>query len=539
MNVINKKRLPMILVAAAVFLVSGIFFIAQRRYLAYETQITQRGRILTVKAGGDFQEALNSARGGDTIVLEAGAKFVGPFTLPNKGAGESYVTIQSSRTSELPEGVRVKPKREPKPESETEQSSLMPKLLSPGKGAAAVQTAPGAHHYRLIGLEIGRVAPDAVVWDLVKLGDGTNAQNSDSQVPRYLTIDRCYIHGDSGDLKRGISLQSADTEIINSHISDFHVRGQEAQAIAGWNGPGPYWIVNNYLEGAGENLIFGGSTGGLSNVVPSNIKILRNDFYKPTSWRGVWTVKNILELKNARRVVIDGNRFENCWLDAQQGYAILFTPRPSDSGATAVVEDVEFTNNIVRHVAAGIHLLGQDDLYAAGRRERRLHRVRIANNLFEDVNQAVWGGDGTFVKVVSGTDQVTIEHNTVLQTGNIIKSGGDPHRGFAFRDNIVRHNEYGAHGDDVGYGNPALSRYFPNAHFLNNLILKEVNAPANVENVYPAQNSFSESLSNVRFVNAASGNYRLSSGSRYKRKGTDGRDPGCDLDKLQAAMKGD
>ncbi len=39
-----------------------------------------------------------------------------------------------------------------------------------------------------------------------------------------------------------------------------------------------------------------------------------------------WVVKNLLELKNARNVVIDGNLFEHNWADDQNGFAILFTP---------------------------------------------------------------------------------------------------------------------------------------------------------------------------------------------------------------------
>ncbi|MBI2122939.1 MAG: hypothetical protein HYT96_02125, partial [Armatimonadetes bacterium] len=47
---------------------------------------------------------------------------------------------------------------------------------------------------------------------------------------------------------------------------------------------------------------------------------------------------------------VDGNLFENNWQDAQGGTAILFTVRNQDGGAPwSVVQDVTFTNNIVRH----------------------------------------------------------------------------------------------------------------------------------------------------------------------------------------------
>src|ERR1041385_7295732 len=58
------------------------------------------GATLVVPAGGDLQAAINSAAPGDTIVLDAGATYRGPFTLPAK-SGDSYITIQSSRASEI------------------------------------------------------------------------------------------------------------------------------------------------------------------------------------------------------------------------------------------------------------------------------------------------------------------------------------------------------------------------------------------------------------------------------------------------------
>ena len=47
-------------------------------------------------------------------------------------------------------------------------------------------------------------------------------------------------------------------------------------------------------------------------MVPSNITIRRNLISKPLAWRTQsWTIKNLLELKNAQDVLIEGNVFEN------------------------------------------------------------------------------------------------------------------------------------------------------------------------------------------------------------------------------------
>jgi hypothetical protein len=59
----------------------------------------------------------------------------------------------------------------------------------------------------------------------------------------------------------------------------------DSQAIAGYNGAGPFRIINNYLEGAGENVLFGGSDPAVTNLVPSNIQIRQNLLTKPLAWR--------------------------------------------------------------------------------------------------------------------------------------------------------------------------------------------------------------------------------------------------------------
>ncbi|HEX8352522.1 MAG TPA: hypothetical protein VF611_06480, partial [Pyrinomonadaceae bacterium] len=444
---------------------------------------TARAATRTLGAGASLQQALDAAQPGDTLVLEAGAVFVGPFTLPNK-QGDGWITIQSSALAQLPgDGGRVSPAH----------AALMPKVLSPGFGEPALKTAPGAHHYRFVGVEISTTNTGANVYDLVRLGADDSTQSTLASVPHHLVLDRCYIHALTyQSLKRGIALHSAETSIINSHISGFKVVGQEAQAIGSWNGPGPFRIINNYLEGAGEALLFGGATPTLPGLVPSDIEVRRNHLAKDPAWypshpsyAGTrWSVKNIFELKSARRVVVDGNLFENNWLDAQQGYAIIFTPRPNDSGAAAVVEDVEFTNNIVRHVAAGIHIAGQDDLstspYAVIAR-----RIRIANNLFYDLNYEAWGGDGAFLKIGAGVESVTVDHNTVDHRGNITKAWGQTMPGFVFTNNLMAHNDYGIMGGDASPGLLTLSMYFPGYRFARNVLAGDVPYVSNHTRWYP------------------------------------------------------
>ncbi len=501
---------------------------------AFSFQSEARATTLPVPAGGNFQAALDAAQLGDTIVLAAGAIYPGPFTLPNKpvgtGTDADYITIRTGPddTNLPPGGVRISPAYSP----------ALAQIVSPGSAYNALNTAPGAHHYKFIGIEFRPVDANAFLYDLLFLGNVGANQNTLAQVPHHLQFDRCYIHAfATQSLKRGIALNTAETSISNCYISGFKVMGQEAQAILGWNGPGPFHIVNNYLEAAGENLMFGGSDPSIPNLIPSDIEVRRNTLTKLLAWKpsdptyaGVrWVVKNVLELKNARRVLIDGNVIENSWRDAQDGTGILFTVRNQDGTAPwSTVEDVQFTNNIVRHMSSAINLLGRDYFYPS----QVTSRVAIKNNLFYDIDGPTWGGNGTFLNANGGTD-ISFEHNTVLQSGNVTIADS-LHTRFVFNNNLVRANQYGVIGTGHGIGTDTLGFYFPGAVFTGNVMI----APTNYPWLYPGGNYYAPSMSAVEFTDVATDNYRLLVSSPYKSAGSDGKDIGTDFDALDAALAG-
>src|SRR5438034_653867 len=340
---------------------------------------------ITVLSGDNLQLVLDRAQPGDTVLLEAGATFTGNFVLGAK-SGAGTITVRSSAAdSRLPaSGVRISPT----------DAALLPKIKSPNS-SPAMRTNAGAHDWVLLFLEFQANAGG--FGDILDLGDGSSLQNSLAGVPRDLVVDRVYIHGDpSVGQKRGIGLNSASTSIVNSYIADCKAVGQDSQAIMAWNGPGPFTIVNNYLEAAGENVLFGGADPSIPNLVPGDATIRQNYFSKPQSWRGSqWQVKNLFELKNAQRVLVEKNVFEYNWQAAQAGYAILFTPRNQDGRAPwSVVQDVTFRYNVVRHVAAGVNLLGYDD----NEPSLQTARISVSHNVFWDVGGS-WGGNGFFALV--------------------------------------------------------------------------------------------------------------------------------------------
>ena len=593
--------------------------------------------VFNVATSEAFQTALDAAKQGDIIQIEAGATLIGNFILPNKkGSKSDWITIRSSASDEqLPQpGTRITPA----------YSNVLPKLISPNT-EPVLRTEPGAHHFRFIAIEI-TIASDVMLnFGLVRLGEGS--ETDEAMLPRDILIDRCYIHGHRvADVSRAIALNSASTEITDSYISEIHGIGFDTQAICGWNGPGPFKIINNYLEAAGENILFGGADPKIDNLVPADIEFRKNDCSKPLSWKdGIlagpvnvnssalnlsgsnlvpgatyyyrvtsrgragystmatspasfeiaiplaldqnsiniawsatdyateyrvyrtsdapdsqtrnwvyytstepsftdvgemvsgndnttppsigtrWSVKNILELKNARRVIIDGNLFENNWVDAQSGFAILFTVRNQDgTAAWSVAEDVSFTNNIVRHTAAGINILGRDDIHPSDKAKR----LTIKNNLFYDIGGEQWGGNGRFLQITE-TESVTVDHNTVIHTGNIITAYGAPNLDFRFTNNLAPNNAFGVIGDGSASGTTTIDKYLPSSEFKKNIIINGRAA------AYPKKNYFPSSIDEVGFVDLAAENFRLAPSSLFRKAGTKNKDIGADIDAIDKA----
>ncbi|HMG15259.1 MAG TPA: T9SS type A sorting domain-containing protein, partial [Saprospiraceae bacterium] len=491
----------------------------------------------------------------------------GSYSLPNK-TGNDWIIITSSQINLLPkQGTRITPTAATGIAGFPTQQDAMPKIITTNlSGVPCFYTKASAHHYRLVGLEIGIDFNVINSYGLVQLGDGSSAQNTLTTVPHDFIIDRCYIHGHTNAtvMKAGILLNCANSAVIDSYISDFHSIGFDTYTIGCTNGPGPFKIINNYLEAAGENIIFGGAAASIPGLVPSDIEVKNNYMFKPYSWKvddptyagKHWTIKNLFELKTGVRVLVEGNIMENSWADlptGQSGAAILLTVRAEGGGSPqANVKDITIRNNIIKHAGNGISLSGHDDQAAS----LQTQRIKIANNLFEDINGPAFGdgnvdgpNDGTFIKIGDPQD-VFIDHNTIFQTGAITWVY-DTVSNFNFTNNMLNcflsaGGYQGMYGPGFAQGgNGPMGAYFPditdtNQHFNKNVLIggnsaKYTNYATISKNYFPA------SAAGVNFVDYNNGstdyhNFALSNSSIYKNFGSDGKDIGVDFNELDAAL---
>ena len=472
------------------------------------------GNTIIVNAGGNFQAALNNAALGDTIVLQAGATFNGPFTLPNKTTGTGWIYVRSSAYASLPApGTRVA----------IADAVNMPKITVSDLVGAAIQTNASAHHYRFVGIEFLPVA-GRFVFDLIKIGNG---ETSLASLPHDITFDRCYVHGNpSVGGRRGIAMDGISVAVVDSYISDFKEAGNDSQALWVYNSPGPLKIFNNYLEGAGENVMTGGADPNITNLVPSDIEIRRNYFFKPLAWIGSsWTVKNLLEFKNGQRILVEGNLFENNWLAAQNGMSILLTPRNQDGSAPwSITQDITIRLNKIVNVGQGMNLSGRDTNFSS----QITRRVLIENNVIEVTG--LNGADGKIFGITNGPIELTIRHNTGFTNDTLAFSENSPKADqFDFRDNIFSSGRNGFVGTGSAVGTATLVAHYTNYTFTNNAII------GGSSGSYPPNNFFPNDNTAVGFVNFAGKDYTLTFGSLFHNAATDGKDLGADISAIAVA----
>ena len=532
-----------------------------------------------IRSGGDFQAALDSASCGDTIELQAGATFSGSFKFPAKNcddnhwiivrtnAAESTLPIEGTRLTPCYAGVTSLPGRPPL--HCVFLRNVLAKLMMMTGGSGPIVFDSGANHYRLIGLEVSRNTGTGIVYSLSSIAVGGTANN--------LIFDRMWVHGTAQDeTNKGFELIGASyVSVVDSTFTDFHctsISGSCTDAIAisaGTGNPvGPFKITGNFLEAAGENILFGGSQ---SATTPADIEIRRNHLFKPLTWLkgqsgfvggydgNAFVVKNLIEMKNAQRVLIEGNILDDSWGGfSQVGYGILITPKnQAGAGNTNLCPNCEVTDVTVRydtisHVGGGLQIANalSDNAGAAKDGER----YSIHDLVIDDIDPVKYAGPGHVAEILTGITSpllrnVFLNHITAFPPTELFSVGdfGTEMANFIFSNSVVTTGRFpiwstGGGSTNCAYYDKPLTTFdacFSPYSFVNNALIAAPSAYP--PSLWPTGNDFPADIADVQFVNYSNGiggDYHLKPTSPYKNAGTDGKDLGADIDTIALETAG-
>lgn len=404
--------------------------------------------VVKVAVGGNIQAAIDAAVDGTEIRIAPGSYAVNLILRANKNG----IVIRS----DVPDPILTLPWVTP-------TAIAWATLIPADTAVEVVRTEPASTHYTLRLLELTN-SPTRTDRALVYAGDFN--QTTIASVPSYIDVDRCYLHGSVNGGLRGISLNTRHSTVSGSYLSNFWYASADSQAIGVYTGPGPFLIQNNYLEGASENVMVGGVDGANAAMLPSDIVIRGNYFYKPLTWKGLpRNVKNNFELKGAQRVLIESNVFENSWTEGQQGHCIAFTNRDQTGTAPwTTIRDVVFKGNVIKNCeGSAFNLLGLDD--SPGRPSVQGVNLTIDGNVVLNA----WRG----VMSTSGFQPTVITHNSFIGITNaaLFLYGAPSLPGsWTLTDNRIAGGLYGVFGDAVGSGTPAFTRYAPSPILAGNVL---------------------------------------------------------------------
>ncbi len=509
------------------------------------------GRVVLVPAGSDLQSYVSKAHCGETLELASGATYNGAFNFPAKGCDDKHwITVRSAGA--LPaEGIRISPcyagvaSLPGRPDFHcSSPTKVMARISVPVHKSITI-----TDHYRLIGLELTRPEGGGITYNLIKAG-GANK----------VILDRVWVHGTERDeTQRGIAIPGASyIAVIDSYFSDFHCIAktgscEDAQTVWGGAGEvagGTYKIVNNYLEAAGEGILFGGGAG---STTPSDIEIRRNHFYKPSIWHnsdanyiGVpFIVKNNFELKNGIRVLLEGNVMENSWGGfSQAGFQILLTPKSQGNLCPlCIVKDITIRYCALRHSGSGMQLASAAS--DAGGLTQGLMNVSIHDVTIEDIDADHFNGNGFAFQISSAGSafrNLTIRRITVPSSDRDLFVMGS-RTGIAAMDNIVIVDNILDVGryqviSTGGQGNCAYKKRNPAEIF--DACWKSYTFNHNIlvggRDKWPGGNYFARDLKAAGVAGNGSHNPQLSSEQHIPSE--NGRDIGADVSAINSATAG-
>jgi hypothetical protein len=531
-------------------------------------------REFTVRTGAELLAAYNQCQGGETIIIPAGTVITGAVELPNR-AFSDFVTIRSSSTfTDMTK--RVAPADE----------SSMAIFRATYYNEVPFTIANRASMIRLSGLKFEPfpgTPEDLKNYYLLQIGQAFGQTSSDDN-PSRIIVDHCLVNPpDNIQVVHAVLNDGYKVSIISSWLGNIKTYGgQDSQAVFGLDGRGAHAYNNDYFEAASESIMYGGAANNIDGRVPTNIEFRRCLFTKRLSWRQLPPLsngetlneKNLFEIKNARRIYIEGSVLSNHWDAGRTQYMAIALKSSTDvypggsGNPWSIAEEIVFENDRVSHVNGGLAL--NRDFFNQGitYNPRKPNDIRLVNVLFDDMAAGRWGDARTWGFYIGGADDLLVSHVSIVDSINVpddyrealmVYDSISSYRPI-ITDSILPLNTYGirnscAEGsrglnvstsgsfDSTGNSCEQADIYIPGAWTVSGNVFPKMRM---YQGIYPAGNFYPENYTDVGMngyrrcdssftvdpCDSSINDFALSSASAYKNKASGNTDPGVDTSVL-------
>lgn len=357
---------------------------------------------------------------------------------PGTYTGTFAVTVDGTEIRGLPVSARV---------TAGQQAAVVLQAADTAHAALVIT----ASHVTVSGLTVQAVATDRAAVIV-----GSPSATDPLQQPDDVTLDSLEVRAAASGGKRGVEAHTRAFTLRRSLVTGFIYAGADSQAFLACNGPGPYLLEDSQLQASGENVMFGGGTIKSAAMVPTGITIRNVLLDKPQAWRlRTGTVKNSLEFKAGRNVLVEDVVIDGCWRDAQSGHAILLTPRNQNNDSPwTEVRDVVLRRVVIRNHTDGyaVQTLHVDNNAPS----LPLANLTIDHCLFQSPSGVVFNGGIDGALVIADTTMPAIT-GAVLTFNGPIASSAKP--ALTFQRNVLKSGIYGVNSQYAGIGTYTFAAY--------------------------------------------------------------------------------
>lgn len=247
--------------------------------------------------------------------------------------------------------------------------------------------------------------------------------------PTDIVVDRCIVTGTyDRQIRVGIGLHGRNQVVRNSFIERIQALNVDTQGILSYNGPGPFTIENNYIDGVTENIMFGGARGLSPDSPPADPRgvtsadaVIRFNYLPKIQQRYKWEAWSPQMYADKGKLVYPPSRRDRGYIAQNAGTAGELEPVwPEDIGAT--VTDGEITWRA--YSTNGAHFVVKNNFEL-----KKGERMLIEHNVFDHM----WrDGQESAISIKSGD-----EPGGCVGTGDLTCYAGRTEN-ILFRNNIVR-----------------------------------------------------------------------------------------------------